>query len=129
VTGGFHEREAMNGAPEVQGVAGGATRRVEALEHVLGQIHGEGPESLFGLVVQGARAAALRAEAPQGIEVTQPLEHLLQVNALSQVAEVRPRGGWACAARCAVASPTSKPGCLTNNARWESGRMAPSDGS
>src|SRR3972149_2741672 len=86
----------MHGGPEVQGVAGGATRGVEALEHVLGQVHGEGSEAFLGLVVQGARSAALRAEAPQDIEVTQLFEDLLQGNALSQVAEVHPRGRWAC---------------------------------
>src|SRR3989337_499596 len=88
----------MCGGPEIQGVAGGATRRGGALDHVLGQVHGEGSEALLGLVVQGARSAALRAEAPQDIEVTQLFEHLLQGNALSQVAEVHPRGRWACRA-------------------------------
>ena len=88
MTGGFCEREAMHGAPEVQGVAGGATRRVEALEHVFGQVHGERAEVFFGLIVQGAGAAALRPEAPQGIEVPQMLEHLFYGNTLPQVAEV-----------------------------------------
>jgi hypothetical protein len=63
VDGTLVRRELMNRAPEIQHVAGGSTRRMEALEHVLPEVDGEAAASIASGTVDRAWSATLMVAA------------------------------------------------------------------
>ncbi len=69
--GGLAEAQAVIGGPQVEPVALGSARGMEAAEETLAEVDRKGAARAGRLVVQGARPAALGAGASQGIEVAE----------------------------------------------------------
>ena len=66
--GGFVEGQVMDGGPEIEDVAVGATLRVEALKDIPAQMQRKGSLSDGGWAVEGTASATLLASATQLVE-------------------------------------------------------------
>ena len=84
---GFIKGQAMDSGPKVQDIAVSAARRMEALEHLLAEMDGEGP--LAGRTAGGmerTRTATLRARPFEFAQAAQMGQDLLHAN-------LSPQGG------------------------------------
>ena len=77
VGGGLRQRELPHGGPEVQNVACGMARGMEAAEDVLLGVDREGSVLALAVVVNGAGTTQLRREAAQVVPIAELPQDLL----------------------------------------------------
>ena len=95
--GGIIERQAVDGGPQIEGVATNAASGVKALKGILPQMDGERWLGVAGLAVERAATAALLATPTHAVENAEVLQQLLQSNLLTQKGKVH---YGACARTC-----------------------------
>ena len=88
VASSFVRRELMDGTPQVQHVAGGSTRRMEALEDIFAQVHRERAPFRALRAMHRARPATLGSVSSQTIEVAQVAQYAFHADLAAEVGEV-----------------------------------------